>query len=130
MSDDLYYRGSSSYEVAVQNKLDALERSGTRNAAAMMMGLRNIEYEIRSDIRQSTYAIVASQEMLAETFQHGFNSVNNTLDFGFERVAVGLNNISDEMDELAESGEKLAESRFDAIQNSNIIPIYGGSMVV
>ena len=31
MSDDLYYRGSSSYEVAVQNKLDALERSGTRN---------------------------------------------------------------------------------------------------
>lgn len=121
MSDDLYYRGSSSYEVAVQNKLDALERSGARNAAAMMMGLRNIEYEIRSDIRQSTYAIVASQEMLAETFQHGFNSVNNTLDFGFERVAVGLNNISDEMDELAESINMLSETLCNKLDNMHDI---------
>ncbi|MCI7106387.1 MAG: site-specific integrase [Agathobacter sp.] len=45
-------------------------------------------------------------------------------------MATEMDKVSDVMDELAESGEKLAESRFDAIQNSNIIPIYGGSMVV
>lgn len=45
-------------------------------------------------------------------------------------MATEMDKVSNVMDELAESGEKLAESRFDAIQNSNIIPIYGGSMVV
>lgn len=86
MSDELYYRGSCSYEMAVKNRLDQLERSGARNATAMLDGVRNMEYGIRSDLRKSTYSIVASQELLAETFQQGFDSVNNTLSFGFERI--------------------------------------------
>ena len=86
MSDELYYRGSCSYEMAVKNRLDQLERSGARNATAMLDGVRNMEYGIRSDLRKSTYSIVASQELLAETFQQGFDSVNNTLSFGFEHI--------------------------------------------
>ena len=86
MSDELYYRGSCSYEMAIKNRLDQLERSGARNATAMLDGVRNMEYGIRSDLRKSTYSIVASQELLAETFQQGFDSVNNTLSFGFERI--------------------------------------------
>ena len=86
MSDELYYRGSCSYEMAVKNRLDQLERSGERNATAMLNGVRNMEYGIRSELRKSTYSIVASQELLAETFQQGFDSVNNTLSFGFARI--------------------------------------------
>lgn len=110
MSNELYYRGSSTYEVAVKNKLDALERSGTRNAAAMMAGLRNMEYGIRSDIRESTYAIVASQEMLAQTYKQGFDSVNNTLDLGFEKMAFGMNNIANGMNDIANSISAMSDA--------------------
>ncbi|MBQ0052493.1 MAG: hypothetical protein KBT11_10605 [Treponema sp.] len=110
MSNELYYRGSSSYDVAVKDKIDALERSGIRNAMAIHSGIRRMEYGIRSDIRQSTYAIVASQEMLAKTFQHGFDSVNNTLDFGFERMSSGLNNIAEEMNGLVDSISAMSDA--------------------
>ena len=73
MSDELYYRGSSSYEATVKNQLSKIDNSNKM----LRNSILDMEYGIRSDIRQSTYAIVASQQMLAQTFQHGFSSVNN-----------------------------------------------------
>ena len=141
MSDYDYYRGSSSYEVAVKNRLNALEATGiatTRavrnmqadlntglqeNTAAihdlqdmyvagtnatlnMQQGIRNdiqtntnaiqdMAFGIRSDIRESTYALVASQTMLAQSFQHGFSAVNNTLNLGFGMVGNRVDAMSD-----------------------------------
>ncbi len=97
MSNELYYRGSSTYETAVQNQIARLERSGNFNAMSIQNGLRDFEYGIRSDIRESTYAIVASQKTLARIYQQGFDSINNTLEFGFKMVASGLAAMSEKI---------------------------------
>ena len=132
MSDYDYYRGSSSYEDAVKNRLNALAVTGVATTHAvrsmeselrdemragtnaihdlqdmyvagtnamlnMQQGIRNdiqtntnaiqdMAIGVTSSIRESTYAIVASQSMLAQTFQHGFNAVNNMLELGFDMV--------------------------------------------
>lgn len=95
MSNELYYRGSEEYAVAVKNQLQRMESQGIRDANKIAFSIQNMEYGIRSDIRQSTYAIVASQEMLRQTFQQGFDSVNNTLQLGFGMMSA-------KMDELKE----------------------------
>ena len=56
MSDELYYRGSSSYETAVKNRLNELERSGVKNTAAMLTGLQDMEYGIRGEIKEKAEA--------------------------------------------------------------------------
>lgn len=96
MSNELYYRGSEEYAVAVKNQLQRMESQGIRDANKIAFSIQNMEYGIRSDIRQSTYAIVASQEMLRQTFQQGFDSVNNTLQLGFGMMSA-------KMDELKEA---------------------------
>lgn len=96
MSNELYYRGSEEYAVAVKNQLERMEIQGIRDANKIAFSIQNMEYGIRSDIRQSTYAIVASQEMLRQTFQQGFDSVNNTLQLGFGMMSA-------KMDELKEA---------------------------
>ena len=100
MSNELYYRGSCTYELAVQNQLARLEQSGNYNTTAIQNEMRNLEYGIKTDIRKSTYAIVASQEILAEIYQQGFDSINNTLSFGFKMVASGLNEINSAINEV------------------------------
>ncbi len=80
-------------------------RDDIRTAA---VGMHNLGQGIRNDIQdmatgvtsaiqENTYAVVASQEMLAKTFQHGFNAVNNTLDFGFTLVGKKIDVLSDEI---------------------------------
>lgn len=109
MSNYDYYRGSSSYEDAVRNRLNALAVTGaatTHAVRSMESGIRNdiqantnaiqeMTLGLRSDIRESTYALVASQAMLAQTFQYGFNAINNTLEFGFGMVSNKLDAMSD-----------------------------------
>ena len=140
-----YYRGSSSYEDAVKNKLTVLETTGVANAHAinkMDSNLRNAFQEtnnilqennnimkagfgatlamgaeigntmvagfnattnviqdmalgLNSAIRESTYTVVASQAMLAQTFTHGFNALNNTLSLGFSMINSDLNAMTD-----------------------------------
>ena len=75
---DIYYRESSlSYGNAISQMMQNLNHSRPINA--MMLANMN---GLRGELRNSTYAIVASQNMLTENFQHGFNSVNKrwTLD--------------------------------------------------
>lgn len=109
MSNELYYRGSSTYETTVTNQLNQLRDSNI----SLRNSMRNMEYGIRSDIRASTYAIVASQQMLAETFHDGFNSVNNTLEAGFEMFSSRLANLESSITEI---GEKIC-NKLDEIHD-------------
>ncbi len=113
MSDELYYRGSSTYETAVRNQLSRLQNSNEM----LRNSIRDMEYGIRSDIRQSTYAIVASQAMLAETFQHGFNSVNNTLSIGFDRLAAQMAGIADSIDSMSDKICSKLDKIHDIVNN-------------
>ena len=57
MSDELYYRGSSSYETAVKNRLNELERSGVKNTAAMLTGLWNQRRDSRKHLRNYRFPV-------------------------------------------------------------------------
>ncbi|MBQ3799496.1 MAG: hypothetical protein II837_04280, partial [Treponema sp.] len=88
---DVYYRGSSTYEVAVQNRLKSLERAGAEtNYAVRAMGA-----EISGAVRENTYALVASQALLAKTFAQGFDSMNNTISLGFSNMESKLDEVAD-----------------------------------
>lgn len=163
MSDYNYYRGSSSYEDAVRNRLNALAVTGAATTHAvrsmeselreeiragsnaihdlqdmyiagtnatlnMQQEIRNdiqtntnaiqdMAFGIRIDIREGTYALVASQAMLAQTFKYGFNAINNTLEFGFGMISNKLDAMSDricsKLDEIHDilNNPRLTESR-------------------
>lgn len=113
MSDELYYRGSSTYETAVRNQLSRLQNSNVM----LRNSIRDMEYGIRSDIRQSTYAIVASQQMLAQTFQHGFSSVNNTLEIGFDRMSARMADIADSIDSMSDKICSKLDEIHDIVNN-------------
>lgn len=131
-----YYRGGTSYEDSVKNRLNALEATGIATTLAVsnmnsgltdainsttneIQGLRNdlqstavglynqgqgirndiqsMATGITSAIQESTYTLVASQQMLIKSFQHGFNSIANTLDFGFGLVGNKIDVLSEEV---------------------------------
>lgn len=117
MSDELYYRGNDSYETAVKNRLNELERSGVRNTAAMLSGIQNMEYGIRGEIRESTCAIIASQSILAESFKDSFDSVNNTLNIGFEMIAAGMGQLADSINAMSEAICNKLDEIHDIVNN-------------
>lgn len=117
MSDELYYRGNDSYETAVKNRLNELERSGVRNTAAMLSGIQNMEYGIRGEIRESTCAIIASQSILAESFKDSFDSVNNTLNVGFEMIAAGMGQLADSINAMSEAICNKLDEIHDIVNN-------------
>lgn len=117
MSDELYYRGNDSYETAVKNRLNELERSGVRNTAAMLSGIQNMEYGIRGEIRESTCAIVASQSILAESFKDSFDSVNNTLNIGFEMIAAEMGQLADSINAMSEAICNKLDEIHDIVNN-------------
>ena len=95
-----YYRGSSSYEDAVKQRLEALEATGVANTNA----IQDMATGIIGSVRENTYALVASQVILAQTFAQGFNELNNTLNLGFGMVGnkmdVMTNRICSKLDEI------------------------------
>ena len=113
MENELYYRGSGTYETAVQNQLSRLQNSNVM----LRNSIRDMEYGIRSDIRKSTYAIVASQAMLAETFQHGFNSINNTLEIGFDRMSAQMSDIADAISAMSDKICSKLDEIHDIVNN-------------
>lgn len=117
MSNELYYRGSEDYAVAVKNQLQRMESQGIRDTNKIAFSIQNMEYGIRSDIRQSTYAIVASQEMLRQTFQQGFDSVNNTLQLGFGMMAEKLAGIENAVYQVGEEICKKLDEIHDIVNN-------------
>ena len=113
MENELYYRGSGTYETAVQNQLSRLQNSNVM----LRNSIRDMEYGIRSDIRKSTYAIVASQAMLAQTFQHGFNSINNTLEIGFDRMSAQMSDIADAISAMSDKICSKLDEIHDIVNN-------------
>ncbi len=113
MSNELYYRGSEEYAVAVKNQLQHMERQGIHDTNKIAFSIQNMEYGIRTDIRKSTYAIVASQEMLRQTFHQGFDSINNTLALGFGDISVKLSEVKEAIYQV---GDKIC-SRLDEIHD-------------
>lgn len=113
MENELYYRGSGTYETAVQNQLSRLQNSNVM----LRNSIRDMEYGIRSDIRESTYAIVASQAMLAQTFQHGFNSINNTLEIGFDRMSAQMADIADAINAMSDKICSKLDEIHDIVNN-------------
>ncbi len=85
-------------------------RTQTNAIQCMAMG-------VTSAIHESTYEIVASQQMLANTFSHGFSAVNNTLNFGFElvgnKIDVLSEDVSSKLDEIQDilNNPRLTQSR-------------------
>lgn len=134
MSGELYYRGSSLYEDAVEDTLQYFENWEDQNVSTirndiressyniantvlgvgiglnnnmrantnnLMYGMQNMTYGIQGDIRESTRMVLASQAILAERFNQGFNSVNNNLNVGFSILASGMQTLSDDITSLA-----------------------------
>jgi len=72
---------------------------------------------VTSAIHESTYEIVASQQMLANTFSHGFNSVNNTINLGLgllgNKIDVLSEDVSSKLDEIQDilNNPRLTQSR-------------------
>lgn len=100
-------------------------RSDFQSAAVGMynmgQGIRNdiqsMAMGVTSAIQESTYEIVASQQMLANTFNHGFNSVNNTINLGLgllgNKIDVLSEEVSSKLDEIQDilNNPRLTQSR-------------------
>lgn len=84
----------TTYAVTVSNQLAQLEESGNYNAAAIQSSLRQLGNGLKYELRSCTYSIVASQKILAEIYQQGFDSLNNTLNYGFYYMSEGLSDIN------------------------------------
>ena len=79
--------------------------------------IQSMAMGVTSAIHESTYEIVASQQMLANTFSHGFNSVNNTINLGFglvgNKIDVLSEDVSSKLDEIQDilNNPRLTQSR-------------------
>lgn len=91
--------------------------SVNQNIVRMSTGIQN-------SINQNTYTIAASAEMLRETFDAGFDAINNKLDMGFAGVTEAIGTMSASMTAGFNSvvaaidfwGEKICE-KLDAIHD-------------
>lgn len=57
--------------------------------------IQDMALGLNSAIRENTYAVVASQEMLAQTFNQGYNAMNNMLDLGFSMINSKMDAMTD-----------------------------------
>ena len=79
--------------------------------------IQSMAMGVTSAIHESTYEIVASQQMLANTFSHGFNSVNNTINLGLgllgNKIDVLSEDVSSKLDEIQDilNNPRLTQSR-------------------
>lgn len=108
------YAGAITQSVSeVGNKIDRVNA----NIQRMSTG-------IQTSINQNTFAVVASSAFLANTFNEGFNKLNNTLDLGFAGVQSSIGAMSAAMsagfDRFQQSidkwGTKICE-KLDAIHD-------------
>ena len=100
-------------------------RSDFQSAAVGMynmgQGIRNdiqdMALGMRNEIRSQTYDILVSQQMLADTFSHGFNAVTNTLNISFNQLGNKIDVLSEEicskLDQIHDilNNPRLTESR-------------------
>ncbi len=90
----------------------------------MNANIQRMSTGIQTSINQNTYAVAASSILLANTFNEGFNKLNNTLDLGFAGVQSSIGAMSAAMsagfDRFQQSidkwGTKICE-KLDAIHD-------------
>ena len=106
--------GATIYSInQVGDKVDAVNAS-----------IQRMSTGIQTSLNQNTYAIAASSLLLSETFNKGFDTINNTLDLGFAGVQNSLGSMSASMtagfDRLQKSmdywGNEICE-KLDAIHD-------------
>ncbi|GBU27375.1 hypothetical protein R84B8_00905 [Treponema sp. R8-4-B8] len=69
----------------------------SKNQAALREDMAEGLTGVQAAVNEQTFAIVASQALLARTFNQGFDQINSTLDMKFARVENALDRISDIM---------------------------------
>lgn len=87
----------------VANKVDSVNAS----IRQMSSGIQRMSTGIQTSINQNTYAVAASSVLLANTFNAGFDKLNNTLDLGFAGV---LNSVGSMRASMSAGFDKLQET--------------------
>lgn len=103
--------------VGLYNQGQEIRNDIQASTAMNINAIQGMAMGITSDIRESTYAVVASQQMLANTFNQGFSSVNNTINLGFclvgNKIDVLSEEVSSKLDEIQDilNNPRLTQSR-------------------
>ena len=103
--------------VGLYNQGQEIRNDIQASTAMNINAIQGMAMGITSDIRESTYAVVASQQMLANTFNQGFSSVNNTINLGLglvgNKIDVLSKDISSKLYEIQDVLEhpRLTETR-------------------
>ena len=103
--------------VGLYNQGQEIRNDIQASTAMNINAIQGMAMGITSDIRESTYAVVASQQMLAKTFNQGFSSVNNTINLGFglvgNKIDVLSEEVSSKLDEIQDilNNPRLTQSR-------------------
>jgi tetratricopeptide (TPR) repeat protein len=74
----------------IASSLDGVQGSIAKMQTGMQVGLTGVQ----NAVNEQTFALVASQALLARTFNRGFDQVNNTLDMGFYGVSNQLGSMT------------------------------------
>ena len=99
----------SSLSNEIRSNTDAIQelRSDVQSAAVGMynmgQGIRNdiqdMALGMRNELRNQTFDILISQQMLANSFTHGFNAVTNTLNISFDQLGNKIDVLSSKVEE-------------------------------
>lgn len=94
------------YAIGTDLTIDSINQVGDK-IDSVNTSIQRMSTGIQTSINQNTYTIAASSMFLSETFNNGFDSVNNTLDLGFAGVNTAIGSMSASM-----------SAGFDALQKS------------
>ena len=92
-----YFDRKTAFEMNYRNYMEKQVIIGTNiiNSLDKVQGsISQMHTGIRTSINDQTIALVASQEALASTFNHGFDRINNTLDMGFYGISNQLGHMT------------------------------------
>lgn len=87
----IYYQEAGPYEKFLQTQSFVKDINGQ---------VKETGERLRYTISEETKNLIASNEILAETFGSGFNKVNGTLEWGFGRLEYAMQNVESAIDSL------------------------------
>ena len=118
LSTGILYNKMHSTEKAVSGISSDINRN-TSELVRTRDSIEQMQTGIEASINRNTFAIAASSNMLRETFMDGFNSVKNSIDFGFAGVSHELGTMTSTMtagfDTLTDSIEQMGNSIIDRL---------------
>lgn len=87
----IYYQEAGPYEKFLQTQSFVKDINGQ---------IRETGERLRYTISEDAKKLIASNEILAETFGSGFNRINGTLEWGFGRLEYAMQNVESAIDSL------------------------------